>query len=178
MSDSLWPPWTITCQSPLSMGFFTGLEWVAICFSRGSFPPSDENCVSCIADGFFTCCATRGAPTHRHLSSVQKPGMLQNILHTKHRPALHNTTVIHPKHPTRAEVKKSCFKAWEETWKLPKNTFMENNLSYTGSSPTLFAASFFCPLLTRFCPLPLKLHKTGFLLHFHGLPSPNSAHDI
>jgi len=31
-------PWTVTCQAPLSMGFFQAriLEWVAISFSRGS----------------------------------------------------------------------------------------------------------------------------------------------
>ena len=37
------------------------LEWVAICFSRGSFQPRDQTCVSCIAGGFFTVLATREA---------------------------------------------------------------------------------------------------------------------
>ena len=30
------------------------LEWVAISFSRGSFPPRDRSCVSCLAGEFFT----------------------------------------------------------------------------------------------------------------------------
>ena len=31
-------PWTVTCQAPLSMGFFQArmLEWIAISFSKGS----------------------------------------------------------------------------------------------------------------------------------------------
>ena len=29
------------------------LEWVAIPFSRRSFPPWDQTCISCIAGGFF-----------------------------------------------------------------------------------------------------------------------------
>ena len=36
------------------------LEWVAMSFSRGSSQPRDPtsvSCVSCIAGGFFTCCA-------------------------------------------------------------------------------------------------------------------------
>ena len=44
ISDSLWPPWTVACQAPLSMGFFQGriLEWVAISSSRGSSWPRDQ----------------------------------------------------------------------------------------------------------------------------------------
>ena len=30
------------------------LQWVAISFSRGSFQPRDQTCVSCISGGFFT----------------------------------------------------------------------------------------------------------------------------
>ena len=30
------------------------LEWVAITSSRGSSPPRDPTCISCIAGGFFT----------------------------------------------------------------------------------------------------------------------------
>ena len=30
------------------------LEWVAISFSRGSCPPRDWNCISCLADEFLT----------------------------------------------------------------------------------------------------------------------------
>ena len=81
-------PWTVTCQAPLSMGFFRQEYWSGLLL-QGSFPPSDRTCVSCTEDGFFTCWAIRKAPTHQHLSSVKKPGMPQNILHTKHRTALH-----------------------------------------------------------------------------------------
>ena len=38
------------------------LEWVGIPFSRGSFRPSGQTQVSCIADKFFTIWATRKAP--------------------------------------------------------------------------------------------------------------------
>ena len=37
------------------------LEWVAIFFSKGSSQPRDQNCVSCIAGGFFTA-EPRGKP--------------------------------------------------------------------------------------------------------------------
>ena len=35
------------------------LEWVALSFARGSFPPRDRTCVSCIVGGLFTDWATR-----------------------------------------------------------------------------------------------------------------------
>ena len=38
------------------------LEWVAIPFSRGPSGPRDRTRVSCVAGGFFTIWATRGAP--------------------------------------------------------------------------------------------------------------------
>ena len=55
MSDSV-TPWTVAYQAPLSMGILQAriLEWVSIPFSRGSFQPRDQTCVSCIADGLFT----------------------------------------------------------------------------------------------------------------------------
>ena len=39
------------------------LEWVAILFFKGSSLARDQNWVSCIAGGFFTVSATRGALT-------------------------------------------------------------------------------------------------------------------
>ena len=44
-------PWTVACQAPLSMGFSTKeyWEWAATSFSRGSFQPRDQTCISCIA---------------------------------------------------------------------------------------------------------------------------------
>ena len=42
MPDPFVTPWTVDCQSPLSMIFpRQELEWVAICFSRASFWPRD-----------------------------------------------------------------------------------------------------------------------------------------
>ena len=43
MSNSLWPPWTLAHQAPLSMEIFQAriLEQVAIPFSKGSYQPRD-----------------------------------------------------------------------------------------------------------------------------------------
>ena len=55
-------PWTVACQAPLSMGFWTKiLEWVAISFSRGYSWPRNWTWVSCIAGRFFTDWAMRKA---------------------------------------------------------------------------------------------------------------------
>ena len=43
-------PWAVAHQAPLSMGLPARiLEWVATSFSRGSSPPRDQICVSCIS---------------------------------------------------------------------------------------------------------------------------------
>ena len=44
VSDSLWPPWTVAHQSPLSMGILQAriLAWVAMPSSRGSSNPGIE----------------------------------------------------------------------------------------------------------------------------------------
>ena len=60
-------PWMVALQPPLSMGFSHAriLEWAAISFSRGSFPPRDVTClpyVSCIGGGFFTTSSTWETP--------------------------------------------------------------------------------------------------------------------
>ena len=53
---TLWPPWTIAHQAPLSMGILQAkvLEWVAMPSSRGSCRPRDQTRVSYIAGRFFT----------------------------------------------------------------------------------------------------------------------------
>ena len=39
MSDSLWPPWTVPCQAPLSMGFSRQEYWHGLPFpSPGDLP--------------------------------------------------------------------------------------------------------------------------------------------
>ena len=49
-------PWTVACQTPLSMGFSRAriLEWVAISFSRGSSSPGIEPASPVLAGRFFT----------------------------------------------------------------------------------------------------------------------------
>ena len=48
--------WTVAHQAPLIHGIFQVriLEWVTICFSRGSSWPRSRTGVFCIAGGFFT----------------------------------------------------------------------------------------------------------------------------
>ena len=48
------------------------LEWVAISFSRWSFPPRDRTQVSCITGGFFTNWATRDGVCQLHLNKNLK----------------------------------------------------------------------------------------------------------
>ena len=59
-------PWTVAHQALLSMGILQAsiLDWAAISFLRGSFPPRDRTLVSCIAGGFFT----TSAPWEAHFS--------------------------------------------------------------------------------------------------------------
>ena len=57
MSNSA-TPWTIACQTPLSIGFPRQEYWSAISFSRGSSQPKDLTQVSCNAGRFFTIWAT------------------------------------------------------------------------------------------------------------------------
>ena len=50
--------WTVALQAALFMEFSSKiLEWVAISYSRGSFPPRDQtwvSCISCTGSRFFT----------------------------------------------------------------------------------------------------------------------------
>ena len=50
MSDSFVTPWTIALPGSSVHGIpqVRILEWVAISFSRGSFQPRDQACVTCI----------------------------------------------------------------------------------------------------------------------------------
>ena len=58
---TLYDPWTVACQAPLSMGFpmVRILEWVAVSFSRGSSWPRVQTCVSCIGRRILYHWATR-----------------------------------------------------------------------------------------------------------------------
>ena len=61
MSNSLWPPWTVARQAPLTLGIPQAriLEWVAMPSSRGSSQPRNQTQVSHIAGWFFTIWITR-----------------------------------------------------------------------------------------------------------------------
>ena len=56
---TLCDPWTVAHQALLSMGFSRQEYWSGLpfSFSRGSFWPRDQTCVSWIAGWFFTCWA-------------------------------------------------------------------------------------------------------------------------
>ena len=60
VSDSLWPPWTVACQTSLSVGFSRQEYWIGLPF-RGSSQPRDWTQVSCIARRLITTWATREA---------------------------------------------------------------------------------------------------------------------
>ena len=49
-------PWTVACQTPLSMGIFQAriLEWVAMHSSREISQSRDQTQISHITGGFFT----------------------------------------------------------------------------------------------------------------------------
>ena len=53
VSDSLWPPWTVACQTSLSVGFSRQEYWIGLPF-RGSSQPRDQTQVSCTPGRFFT----------------------------------------------------------------------------------------------------------------------------
>ena len=58
-------PWTIACQTPLSMGL-SGKNTRVSChsLSRGSFWPRDRTLVSCIAGSFLTVSVSHGSAMH------------------------------------------------------------------------------------------------------------------
>ena len=60
-------PWTVAHQAPLVCGIFQAriLEWVAISFSRGSFPPRNQTPVSGTGRHLFTT-APPGQPPLNH----------------------------------------------------------------------------------------------------------------
>ena len=74
LSDSL-DPVDCSLSGSLVHGIFQArvLEWVAICFSRGSSRPRDWTQVSRIVGRCFTIWATRGIPTRtkRHANSLE-----------------------------------------------------------------------------------------------------------
>ena len=65
LCPTLYDPWTVACQAPLSMGILQAriLEWVAMSSFRGSSQPRDRTQVSRIAGRFFTSWVTREAPS-------------------------------------------------------------------------------------------------------------------
>ena len=67
----LWPTICDPMDCSLPVSFVHGilqariLEWVAILLSRGSSPPRDKTCVSCIVGRYFTIWATKEKLQHR-----------------------------------------------------------------------------------------------------------------
>ena len=61
VSDSLWLPWTVACQAPLSMGILWARirERVAMPSSKEYFQPRDRTQVSHITGRYFTIWDTR-----------------------------------------------------------------------------------------------------------------------
>ena len=52
-------PWIEACQAPLSIEFPRQKYWsVAISFSKGSSPPRDRSCITCIGRRILYYCAT------------------------------------------------------------------------------------------------------------------------
>ena len=93
-SDSLWPPWTVVCQAPVSMEFSRQelLQWVAISSYRGSYQTrygTSISCVSCIAGRiffffFFLTTESPGKPYSKHsvsyslkLKAIKRPLQLE-----------------------------------------------------------------------------------------------------
>ena len=70
LSNSLWPPWTVAHQAPLSMGILQTriLKRIAVPSFRGYSQPRNQTQLSCIAGGFFTIWATR---EHKGMHSQQ-----------------------------------------------------------------------------------------------------------
>ena len=65
------------------------LEWVAIFFSRGSFSPRDETCISCISRQILYCLSHQGSPRTPHDSrpknkkrNVNRNNMITNSIKT------------------------------------------------------------------------------------------------
>ena len=54
---TLWDPWTVAHQTPLSIGLSRQEYWSGVLFLQGIFPTRHW---SCIAGGFFTCWAIGG----------------------------------------------------------------------------------------------------------------------
>ena len=65
VSDSLWPPWTVARQAPLSMGFSRQEYWSGLSFPPpGDLPdPGVRPASPALAGGFFTTSTTWEAQT-------------------------------------------------------------------------------------------------------------------
>ena len=87
------------------------LEWVAISFSRGSFPPRDRNCISCIGRWVLYHCTTWKAHIHIYV-------YMQNWFINQFRKNQNNTAFTHIK-------KKKKKKEKERKEKVTKNAELE-----------------------------------------------------
>ena len=79
-------PWTVACQTPLSIEFYSkDTEWVAMPFSRGSSWPRERTWVSCMARRLFTIWATKAESINKivlpHFPVVQNQTLFCHQLH-------------------------------------------------------------------------------------------------
>ena len=135
VSDSLWPPWSVARQAPLSMGILQAriLEWLAMPSSRVSSQPRDQTQVSCIAGRFFTIWAMNSSNTYwvstnvPTVSTVNKTlSFLSWDLQTTNRQALLNYLIINLLN-VRKKVNNVC-ELSEGTFLLPYSQLLPQYL--------------------------------------------------
>ena len=92
MSNSVWPPWTVALQAPLSMGYSRQQYWSGLPFSSlgGSSRSMDQTWVSCITGGFFTIWATREALASLNLTILDTSYHKSQDIETPYHPPMMN----------------------------------------------------------------------------------------
>ena len=121
-------PWTVARQAPLSMGFSSPLEWVAVPSSRGSSQSRDGTCVS------YTSCIGRQVLYHQHHlgnpmvldnSTQVRPGGVQQLSRRAHTSVYSLQLRLISDRLSRAallagDVAKACFillaPSWRRLW--------------------------------------------------------------
>ena len=89
------------------------MEWVAICFSRGSSWPRHRTQVSCIADGFFTIWATRETLLLVHYYSPSVLQLKELRLRKAACPGSHNWVAGSGHELVSVRLQSSCCIIWK-----------------------------------------------------------------
>ena len=92
MSDSLWPPWTVTHQDPLSMGFPRQEYWSELAFPSPEDLPNPRIFPTLHYKQILFYWATREAPNYTLVKNKTKPYTLISIYLLNHlllSPGLH-----------------------------------------------------------------------------------------